>query len=94
VVWAVAWLTGGWLALRKACGEREFDVEIPIKLSSAGAICPKCDNYYPGHATGAHDICTCPPDKPCPCCGLPAHPSKHCLEASDKHRKDANGMPG
>jgi hypothetical protein len=23
------------------------------------AICPKCDNYLPGHATGSLDICTC-----------------------------------
>lgn len=22
--------------------------------------CPRCNNYIPGHATGGHDICTCP----------------------------------
>lgn len=21
--------------------------------------CPECGNYYGGHATGGHDICTC-----------------------------------
>lgn len=24
-----------------------------------GAVCPKCGNYYGGHAAGADDICTC-----------------------------------
>lgn len=23
--------------------------------------CPKCFNYYPGHATGSGDICDCKP---------------------------------
>lgn len=32
VVWLVAWLTGGWAAMRKACMDREFDVEIMISM--------------------------------------------------------------
>lgn len=23
------------------------------------AVCPKCGNYFGGHATGGHDICDC-----------------------------------
>jgi hypothetical protein len=30
-------------------------------LVISGTICPKCDGYVPGHATGAGDICTCDP---------------------------------
>lgn len=28
--------------------------------------CPQCDNYFPGHATGADDVCNCPDTRECP----------------------------
>jgi hypothetical protein len=30
-------------------------------LVVAGTICPKCEGYVPGHATGSGDICRCEP---------------------------------
>lgn len=33
---------------------------IPREAQPTGVTCPKCGNYYAGHATGAGDICTCP----------------------------------
>jgi hypothetical protein len=29
------------------------------KLRRSATTCPHCGNYYPGHATGGHDICDC-----------------------------------
>lgn len=50
----------------------------PNGLVIDGTICPKCDGYVPGHATGAGDICQCEPittqrtdntPRTCPDCG-------------------------
>jgi hypothetical protein len=36
VVWLVAWLTGGWEAMRQACANREYSVDVPIGVNKPG----------------------------------------------------------
>jgi len=31
----------------------------PAIVKHYEVTCPECGNYYPGHATGGQDICTC-----------------------------------
>jgi hypothetical protein len=45
VVWLVAWLTGGWNALRMVTtSHREFDFEVPIKAEKWTYTCEGCGN--------------------------------------------------
>lgn len=40
-----------------------FD-ELEARPIFGSVTCPRCGNYYAGHATGAGDICTCHQEEP------------------------------